>query len=292
MMMMIILWLYLNTRECQDKSNGSPAASYCSMKSDQSMNFPPNFSQEKDVARDPYTRQMMKEHLRCTECKDLLKKPVSIPCGHSFCKSCIQYYWTRPAQIGNFSCPQCRKRFTTRPALSLNVTLANVVQTHQSTRFSPALSAKCYAGPGDVACDFCSKSKIRAVKTCLTCSMSYCEAHVRTHYTVKVLRNHVLMEPAKDLKHGGVNTLGKAKTSAEVTIPNVLINNLMNLVNQLQNRVTNLEVKQEDMQRSKTENEPQRKCLRRQLDETPGFMSEVHDCAVPNYQVPKESFDL
>ncbi|KAM9449858.1 uncharacterized protein Hap1MRO34_022327 [Clarias gariepinus] len=230
------------------------------VKSDQSV--VPSFPFE---YRDPYTSQMMREHLRCTECKDVLKEPMSIPCGHSFCKRCILNYWIRPAQIGNYSCPQCRKRFTTRPALNLNVTLANVVQTHQRAKFSPAVPVQNYAGPGDVACDLCTKSKIRAVNTCLTCSVSYCEAHVRTHYTVEALQKHVLMKPTKDLKLGGVNKLGKANTSAEVTVPKDLMSNLMKQMKQLQNHVNDMALKLEDMQKSKTKDEPPRKRSRGQL---------------------------
>ncbi|KAF5897405.1 E3 ubiquitin/ISG15 ligase TRIM25-like isoform X1, partial [Clarias magur] len=215
--------------------------------------------------RDPHTCQMMREHLRCTECKDVLKDPVSIPCGHSFCKSCILFYWTRPNQLGNYSCPQCRKRFTTRPELNLNVTLANVVQTHQRAGFSPAVPAQSYAGPGDVTCDICTRSKIRAVKTCRTCSVSYCEAHVRKHYTVEALQKHVLLEPTKDLEQGGDNRLGKANTSDEVTVSKDLMSNLMKQMNQLQNHVNDMALELEDMQRSKTEDEPPRKRSRAQL---------------------------
>uniref|UniRef100_A0A3B1J6J4 Uncharacterized protein n=1 Tax=Astyanax mexicanus TaxID=7994 RepID=A0A3B1J6J4_ASTMX len=143
---------------------------------------------------------LTEDHFRCPVCSDVLKEPVSIPCGHSYCKTCIQTYWNKPAHEGSYSCPQCRKRFRTRPTLNPNSALATVVQKLQLAGFSPALPAHCYAGPGDVSCDFCTGRKLRAVKSCLTCAASYCETHVKQHYTVAALQRHTLVEATGDLE--------------------------------------------------------------------------------------------
>ncbi|XP_062284475.1 up-regulator of cell proliferation-like isoform X2 [Scomber scombrus] len=44
----------------------------------------------------------------------------------------------------------------------------------------------------EVICDICSVAP--AMKTCLTCSISYCEYDVRPHYKVKVLQRHTLID--------------------------------------------------------------------------------------------------
>ncbi|KAG9340046.1 hypothetical protein JZ751_022157 [Albula glossodonta] len=51
-------------------------------------------------------------------------------------------------------------------------------------------------------CDFCIERKVRAVKLCQTCTVSYCETHARQHYTVAALQRHTLMDVTGDLEPG------------------------------------------------------------------------------------------
>ncbi|KAK6324577.1 hypothetical protein J4Q44_G00039190 [Coregonus suidteri] len=50
---------------------------------------------------------------------------------------------------------------------------------------------------GEVVCDVC---EVKAVKSCLTCNLCYCETHVRKHYTVPKLQRHTLVEVIGDLE--------------------------------------------------------------------------------------------
>uniref|UniRef100_A0A8C1LFJ3 RING-type domain-containing protein n=1 Tax=Cyprinus carpio TaxID=7962 RepID=A0A8C1LFJ3_CYPCA len=52
-----------------------------------------------------------KDHYKCPVCTEVFKDPVSIPCGHSYCKHCIEIYWSKPTHVGAYACPQCRKKF-------------------------------------------------------------------------------------------------------------------------------------------------------------------------------------
>ncbi|CAL8310221.1 unnamed protein product [Boreogadus saida] len=55
-------------------------------------------------------------------------------------------------------------------------------------------------GPDDVVCDSCIDSPRRAMKSCLTCLVSYCEAHLRPHLENQKFQNHRLVEPLRDIE--------------------------------------------------------------------------------------------
>lgn len=55
-------------------------------------------------------------------------------------------------------------------------------------------------GPDDVVCDSCIESPRRAVKSCLTCLVSYCDTHLRPHLENPKFQNHRLLEPLRDIE--------------------------------------------------------------------------------------------
>ncbi|MCJ8749886.1 hypothetical protein PDJAM_G00192770 [Pangasius djambal] len=136
----------------------------------------------------------------CPVCLDLLKDPVTLPCGHSFCKVCINGHWDQEDQKGVYSCPQCRDTFTPRPVLRRNNMLAEVVEKLKKTELQAASPAHCYAGPGDVECDFCTGRKHKAVKSCLMCVASFCEIHLKPHLERPALKKHTLIEASANLQ--------------------------------------------------------------------------------------------
>ncbi|XP_056252417.1 E3 ubiquitin/ISG15 ligase TRIM25-like [Seriola aureovittata] len=142
--------------------------------------------------------QLDQEKLSCSICLDLLKEPVTIPCGHSYCMSCIKTCWDEGDQKKTHSCPQCRQSFTPRPALVRNIMFAELVEEVKKANRSTSPD-HFYAGPGDVACDFCTGRKLKAFKSCLVCLASYCEQHLQPHYDVGPLKKHMLVEATSKL---------------------------------------------------------------------------------------------
>ncbi|KAM3874249.1 E3 ubiquitin-protein ligase TRIM47-like [Diretmus argenteus] len=139
----------------------------------------------------------------CSVCLDLLKDPVTIHCGHSYCRICIEGCWDQEEEKGVFSCPQCRESFSPRPVLGRNNMLAEMMENLKTTggqQASPS-AALVYAGPADVACDFCTGTRRhKAVMSCLTCMGSYCETHLQPHYSVPVFQKHKLVSATARLQ--------------------------------------------------------------------------------------------
>ncbi|KAJ7998190.1 hypothetical protein DPEC_G00220020 [Dallia pectoralis] len=137
----------------------------------------------------------------CSVCLDLLKEPVTIHCGHSYCKNCIESCWDQDDLKGVYNCPQCRQTFTPRPTLRKNNMLAEVVDKLKKTGLQTASPDLCSAGPGDVVCDFCTGTrKQKALMSCLVCLASHCETHLQPHYESPALKKHKLIKATTQLQ--------------------------------------------------------------------------------------------
>ncbi|XP_013884374.1 E3 ubiquitin/ISG15 ligase TRIM25 isoform X2 [Austrofundulus limnaeus] len=128
----------------------------------------------------------------CSVCLEVLRDPVTIPCGHSYCLDCIEDYWNTAKQKDHYSCPQCRQVFNPRPLLSRNTVLAEVVEKFLT---SEAQATK----PDEVKCGAC-RGRSRAVKSCLACLESYCAAHLKVHEERFHRKAHKLIPATEKLR--------------------------------------------------------------------------------------------
>uniref|UniRef100_A0A8C6VWC9 Uncharacterized protein n=1 Tax=Nothobranchius furzeri TaxID=105023 RepID=A0A8C6VWC9_NOTFU len=148
---------------------------------------------------EPREDQLDRKTFCCSICLDLLKDPVTTSCGHSYCMNFIEAHWDGEDQKGIHSCPQCHETFRQRPVLKKNIMLADTIEDLKKTGLQAAPTDHCYAGPEDVACDFCSGRKRKATKSCMFCLASYSEKHLQPHY-VPPLKRHKLVEPSENLQ--------------------------------------------------------------------------------------------
>lgn len=134
----------------------------------------------------------------CPVCLEVLKDPVTTPCGHSYCMDCIKSYWDKSDLKGVYSCPQCRESFSPRPVLGRNNILAEVVEKLRKAGVQASRISQTYANVlEDVECDICTKRKSKAVRTCLVCLASYCESHLKVHQESKRGGSHKVVEAIK-----------------------------------------------------------------------------------------------
>ncbi|XP_048014561.1 E3 ubiquitin-protein ligase TRIM47-like isoform X1 [Megalobrama amblycephala] len=132
------------------------------------------------------------DQFSCPVCLDLLKDPVTIPCGHSYCMSCITDCWNQEDQKRIYRCPLCKQTFTPRPVLCKNVVIAEMVEKLKKTRLQSAAPAVPHTGSGDVQCDSCTGRKQKAVKSCLECRSSYCQNHLEQHENLFSKRHNLM----------------------------------------------------------------------------------------------------
>lgn len=135
--------------------------------------------------------QLDQERFFCSICLDLLKVPVALLCGHSYCMDCIKSHWDTEDGKKIYSCPQCRETFYQRPLLRKNTMLADLVEELKKTTLEASGADHCYAGPEDVACDVCTGRKQET---------SYCGKHLQPHLNSPSSKKDKMVDPSKHLQ--------------------------------------------------------------------------------------------
>nr|XP_046250598.1 E3 ubiquitin-protein ligase TRIM39-like isoform X2 [Scatophagus argus] len=143
---------------------------------------------------------LTEDQFLCSICLDVFTDPVTTPCGHNFCKTCITQHWNTNVQC---QCPSCKKLFNTRPELQVNTFISEMAaQFRQSAQqeASSSSSQQQVSKPGEVPCDVCTGTKLKALKSCLVCLVSYCQTHLQPHLTASGLKRHQLIHPVENLE--------------------------------------------------------------------------------------------
>ncbi|KAM4020595.1 putative E3 ubiquitin-protein ligase MID2 isoform 2-T3 [Anomaloglossus baeobatrachus] len=200
--------------------------------------------------------ETLESELTCPICLELFEDPLLLPCAHSLCFSCAH----RILVSGNssseivepvtaFQCPTCRYVIALNhrglEGLKRNVTLQNIIDRfHKASLSVPSSPSdenrdKIYKSIPIMAteripCQFCEVEPPRdAVKTCITCEVSYCDRCLRaTHPNKKPFTSHRLVAPVPDAHFRGLVCLEheNEKVNMYCTVDDQLICALCKLV--------------------------------------------------------------
>ncbi|XP_077323200.1 E3 ubiquitin/ISG15 ligase TRIM25-like [Lithobates pipiens] len=132
----------------------------------------------------------LSKELECSVCLSIYTDPVTLKCGHNFCRDCIGRVLDTEEESGGYSCPDCREEFQDHPALRRNITLRNIVENFLSSQPDQEKSG--------VFCTYCIHTPVPAVKSCLMCEASLCDDHLRVHSKSP---EHVLCDPTTSLEN-------------------------------------------------------------------------------------------
>ncbi|XP_040204013.1 E3 ubiquitin-protein ligase TRIM39-like [Rana temporaria] len=116
-----------------------------------------------------------RKELDCSICLNIYTNPVTLRCGHNFCRECIEGVLDTQGGSGIYCCPECRGESQERPELIRNITLRNIMESFRSTE--PEKEEK----ESQIFCTQCIHSPVIAVKSCLHCEASLCDDHLRIH---------------------------------------------------------------------------------------------------------------
>ncbi|XP_019388788.1 PREDICTED: E3 ubiquitin-protein ligase TRIM69 isoform X2 [Crocodylus porosus] len=108
-------------------SSSSPSTSSSASLSENESKINLLSTSSSELVLGPQSEDFTKD-LSCTLCLEWFKDPVILPCGHNYCKSCIEGIWVKMVVC---SCPECQAEFPNRQYIA-NSVLGKVVERIQA----------------------------------------------------------------------------------------------------------------------------------------------------------------
>ena len=116
------------------------------------------------------------EEFECPICAEKYKDPRVIPCGHTFCRPCIE-------ALRTLRCPLCRQRITL-PGNGVG----DLPKNYFIVNFLQELSRV------ESACEVCSGEQRVATVFCIECQQKLCQACEKCHKKFNMTRRHKTVE--------------------------------------------------------------------------------------------------
>ncbi|XP_052698123.1 E3 ubiquitin-protein ligase Midline-1-like [Crassostrea angulata] len=130
----------------------------------------------------------------CSICLEQYKRPVSLPCSHSFCLTCLSTHIITSCvncdQPLGFPCPLCRK-FIPAPGKIKEYSVDQWAKLFPENKFLASVAV----GTKSIYCQPCQEDEeeSKASSWCRDCSEVLCDDCVKCHKKFRPTRNHVVV---------------------------------------------------------------------------------------------------
>ncbi|XP_062904117.1 zinc-binding protein A33-like [Mobula hypostoma] len=144
------------------------------------------------------------EEVICPICLDFFTEPVTLECGHNYCRSCITQCWERQQRN---SCPECREKIADR-TLKVNRALANLSEKARKLNLNPKeKESKLYCEEHEEELKlFCETDKTLICVICVT---------AREHKSHNFIPVKEAVQVYKDWVKSSFDSLTKSKADFE-----------------------------------------------------------------------------
>ncbi|XP_054134882.1 tripartite motif-containing protein 65 [Melozone crissalis] len=197
--------------------------------------------------------QKLEEKLVCSICLELFKVPVTLPCGHNFCRDCISDHWAKKRQEPepSITCPECRRPFEPCPKLEKNVTLHGVVELARDGEQRGCAGNRSQAAPAELCPRhgrplelFCLDER-RCI--CCICTERDCRPHRRVLFEEERARKQTFLKESLEKAQEEAERI--EQTMKELEVQTESIKDCSELKDGIQSKFTHLRKALEDLQR-------------------------------------------